>query len=520
MPRKYGTLGRMSPVSRGRKNKRDRKATRRAAPLTVIGPPSDECDCPACNGTELDPQEMVEDLLASAGALLKEDDPIAVELIGAAFSTLFTFAGDADEAVEAASLRVLSMIAGKEAVDALAVLLALASVADGPVGEAATAGVARLRAAGIAPPNWAGELEEPVLAADCQVLRDATDTASMLSCVFHRAGRSHGVVVFVDEEECGAAADILLLDAPQVPAVLEIAQRQGGRPPESLDPAEFRWQVERALDARAVHDAEDGADLDEDQFGDDDGPGYLPLSVLLRARMKALPAPTKPPAPHGTAPHGQPVQGDSLTYFTLAPGGSRARGGKLPAKRKKSDGPAPIYQIKVTLRGAKPPIWRRLEVAGDITLAALHDALQASFEWDYSHLHVFSTPYGEFGMPDNELGYRSERAVTLEQVAASVGSRIKYTYDFGDDWEHEIQVEKIIDRDPNATYPRCTGGRRAAPPEDCGGVWGYMDLIEALTDPNHPDHQDRMDWMGLDDPSDFDPARFDPAEVTRALAGK
>lgn len=108
--------------------------------------------------------------------------------------------------------------------------------------------------------------------------------------------------------------------------------------------------------------------------------------------------------------------------------------------------------------------------------------------------------------------------MTLEQVAPDAQSKIRYTYDFGDDWEHDILVEKALDRDETASYPRCTGGRRAAPPEDCGGVWGYADLVEALTDPAHPEHGDKLEWLGLDDAAQFDPTGFDATAVTRALS--
>ena len=124
----------------------------------------------------------------------------------------------------------------------------------------------------------------------------------------------------------------------------------------------------------------------------------------------------------------------------------------------------------------------------------------------------------KFGRADRELGHRAETPVTLEQVAAQAADKIRYTYDFGDDWVHEIVVEKILDRDPVLDYPCCTGGRRAAPPDDCGGIWGYDELVEVLADPDHPEHKERLEWLGLDDASQFDPAAFDLDEVNRALA--
>ena len=117
----------------------------------------------------------------------------------------------------------------------------------------------------------------------------------------------------------------------------------------------------------------------------------------------------------------------------------------LPAKRGKKDGPAPVYQLKVGLRGAKPPIWRRLLVPADFLLAELHVVIQVAFGWHGYHMHVFETPYGEFGTSDSDLGHRPDGSVTLEQVAQGANVKIRYTYDFGDDWEHEILVEKVLD---------------------------------------------------------------------------
>jgi hypothetical protein len=201
-------------------------------------------------------------------------------------------------------------------------------------------------------------------------------------------------------------------------------------------------------------------------------PGYPAMAALLRARMRTLPAPSKAPAAHAD----QDDQ-DGLTpremLALLARGGSAGFGPAailprslptaraLPAKRTKSDQPAPIYQLKVGLRGATPPIWRRVEVPADISLARLHRIIQVAFAWHGSHLHVFQTPYGEFGIADAELGHRAEAPVTLEQVAPTVRSAIRYTYDFGDDWEHDVLVEKVLNRDSTASCPRCTGGRRA-----------------------------------------------------------
>jgi hypothetical protein len=191
---------------------------------------------------------------------------------------------------------------------------------------------------------------------------------------------------------------------------------------------------------------------------------------------------------------------------------------KLPAKRARRGRPAPIYQIKVGVRGARPPIWRRLQLPADTSLAALHEVIQVAFDWEDYHLHVFRTPYGEFGAADAELGHRAEAAVTLEQVAPGEGDKIGYTYDFGDDWSLEVVVEKLGEADPMASYPCCTGGRRAAPPEDCGGIAAYSHFTAALADPDHPGHDDALDWIGYTNPHpDFDPAHFNADAVTEAL---
>ena len=178
-----------------------------------------------------------------------------------------------------------------------------------------------------------------------------------------------------------------------------------------------------------------------------------------------------------------------------------------------------VHTIKVTLAGSQPPIWRRLQVPSTMTLRALHDVLQVAFGWEDYHMWVFETPLGRYGLPDRDLEISSAAAKRLGQVAPHKTDRLGYTYDFGDDWEHIIAVEAISNPEPGIAYPRCLTGRRACPPEDCGGIWGYGYLIEILTDPAHEEHQERLEWLGLDSPSQFDPSAFDPAQANTALAG-
>lgn len=526
----------MSPASRGPRGKQSKK-TSRSADLTVVQAAPEKCDCPACSGEDVDPGQMLGELLDGVATLAECEDPLDAELAGAAFVAMVTAAGD--ELVPAFVRGFIPQIEARPSGGALALLMAIESVASRAqeqVARAASAAVGRLVAAGMPRPQWANALAEPVQVGDCMRLYDTQGTTSVLVGSFRRAGRGHAFMVIVDQQDCGAAADILFVDADHLSEALDDIRR-GGRADgldirtQALDPAEFRWYVEDALDARAVHDREEPGDVASAMVDEEDGPPYPVLALLVRTRLAALPEARRPAGARGH----EDADAHAATLLEalasiMGGAGAGPRGGfgglrfgrpvpaKLPARRKKSDGPAPIYQVKVGLRGAKPPIWRRLLVPADVSLARLHAIIQAAFGWEDSHMHVFETPYGEFGRADRELGHRAETPVTLEQVAPEVKSKIRYTYDFGDNWDHEIVVEKVLDRDPALAYPRCTGGRRAAPPDDCGGLWGYEELVEVLADPKHPEHEERLEWLGLDDASQFAPDAFDAEAVNRALA--
>jgi hypothetical protein len=174
-----------------------------------------------------------------------------------------------------------------------------------------------------------------------------------------------------------------------------------------------------------------------------------------------------------------------------------------------------VHQLKITLRSVKPPVWRRIVVRSDMTLGELAPILEAAMGWLGGHLHVFDVDGTWYGTPDPEWGRDDldENEFGLGQVLAAVGSRMGWDYDFGDGWEHNVVVEKIIPAESRVEYPVCLTGRRACPPEDCGGPWGYADLLAALADPVHPDHEHLRDWT----PLDFDPARFDLEETNLAM---
>jgi hypothetical protein len=177
-----------------------------------------------------------------------------------------------------------------------------------------------------------------------------------------------------------------------------------------------------------------------------------------------------------------------------------------------------VHTIKVTLAGSRPPVWRRVEVPSAIALHSLHQVIQAVFGWEGYHMWVFETPSGRYGVADGELRIGNAAAERLDRIAPRPEDRFGYTYDFGDEWEHDVLVEAVSDPEPDITYPRCLTGRRACPPEDCGGIWGYDDLLEILGDPAHEEHQDRLDWLGLDSADRFDPAAFDLAQANAALS--
>ena len=176
-----------------------------------------------------------------------------------------------------------------------------------------------------------------------------------------------------------------------------------------------------------------------------------------------------------------------------------------------------IYQVKITLKYVRPPIWRRVQVRGDITLAKLHEIIQIAMGWFDSHLHQFRMGKVYYGTPDidefSELNLKDDSKAQLGRVLTKLKQKLIYEYDFGDGWEHEILLEKILPPEPGVRYPRCIGGARACPPEDCGGTGGYANFVTAIGDPNHEEYDEYLDWIG----GEFDPEEFELDEVDAAL---
>lgn len=189
----------------------------------------------------------------------------------------------------------------------------------------------------------------------------------------------------------------------------------------------------------------------------------------------------------------------------------------------------PILQLKIMLKGAKPPIWRRVLVPAGTPLSQLHQVIQALFGWLDYHLHHFQT--GGFGGPtyapvdpdgeDDFYGEPSldESKVTVGELLAAVGSKMTYTYDFGDDWEHAVTLEKVLtDDDGGGQLPRCTAGRGAAPAEDSGGTWGWANIVQAVNDPDHEEHEEYRQRLGLQPGETLDPKACDVDQANEELA--
>lgn len=192
-------------------------------------------------------------------------------------------------------------------------------------------------------------------------------------------------------------------------------------------------------------------------------------------------------------------------------GRKQAKPGKSVAARAPAAGS--LYQLKVTLQGIRPPIWRRL-VVPDGSLARLHEVIQAAMGWENYHLYAFEIGGTDYADPESagELGMRDARRARLGDVVPGAKFKFIYNYDFGDDWRHEVLVEKVLPPGSVAEVPTCLDGKRACPPEDVGGPWGYPAFLEALADPKHARHEEVVEWIGA-----FDPEAFDRDAVNEAL---
>jgi hypothetical protein len=433
------------------------------------GVPSETGPGSVDNGHVPSHDEWLSEMVEGFAPLLKPGTTVLdAELTGSEFLATLREVALKPEEVPALLADLVPAAEASGRPDALAMLRILAAVGPDDARDAATEAADRMVAGGLKDCHWVSDLgsARPVA---CFGYEDQTQES--IAVVFNDGRGLHAVAVLIDYSLGGGVKDCWLTDKPD--RIRSEYQRAAGD-------FGLEFRVHQLSGARAILDqalTQPPCPVDADQV--EDVHYYL---ELLRRRVALLP-----------------------------------EGATATPRAAKASGRA-VHRMKISLRGARPPIWRRLEVPSTMTLRQLHHAIQEAFGWADDHLWRFETPTGPYGQSDPELGHRSAAGRKLESVAPRPGDRIGYTYDFGDDWVHEILVEDVLDAEPGVAYPRCVAGDRAGPPEDCGGIWGYDELLAILADPAHEEHHDRLEWLGLNSAADFDPAAFDVETLNKALS--
>ena len=177
-----------------------------------------------------------------------------------------------------------------------------------------------------------------------------------------------------------------------------------------------------------------------------------------------------------------------------------------------------VYQLHVELDEVQPRVWRRLWIPDMLTMAKLDRIIQSAMGWTNSHLHEFEIDGKRYGIPDDEEVYDTptldDRRHKVGAVLGEAISGFRYTYDFGDNWRHTVTVEgRLLPDESFNTWPMCLAGQNACPPEDVGGVGGYAEFLEAMSNPSHDDHPDMWRWVG----GPFDPTGVDVNATNAAL---
>lgn len=418
------------------------------------------------------PQELAEDLVDAFGGLLDpHTTPLDAELHAAEFLGMVGTTAPDPELIPEMLADLFATAESAAGPEAMAMLRSVAAVATPEVRSVAHAAAERLAAAGAADPPWAAGIGG-VEFARAYGYRDDFGEQEGIAVVFRYGRKEHAVVVLIDHVLGGGVKDVFLTDKTRkIRSQLGQMTRMAGSDLVDYDAQRAHLILSTALDHEPCPQLPDQVE---------DVASFL---GLLRSRTDRLAADA-------------PADGE------------RARANRSST----------VHRIKITLRGTKPPVWRRLEVPSTITLDRLHEVIGAAFEWLGYHLWMFETPAGEFGQADPELGHRSAARTTLGAVAPRPKDKLSYLYDFGDDWRHIIEVEAVTPAQTGESYPRCLTGRRAGPPEDCGGVGGYAELCQVLADPQHPEHEDRLEWLGLASAEEFDPDAVDVDEVNEVLA--
>lgn len=429
--------------------------------------------------------ESDEGLLSWFAPLLERRcEPLDAELCGARFIGELVRATPANLDVDDVLTDIIERFASHRSAAALAMMRTLTAVLPVRLQPMAANAAASMMHDGVADLPWAAGLGWPE-PGRCFGYADIYGEQRSMVLTFRYGRKTHAVVVLIDYLLGGGIKDCYITDYTES---IRAEYRRIGRDPDitfsDLGSAEAHAVLVQALCC-------DPCPVEPDQIEDVDN--YLGL-VLARADALAATSRTAGAAPTSTAVGGAATE---------------------RAARRRSSGPKNVHRLKVTLRGTKPPIWRRIEVPSDTTLQRLHRVIQVGFGWEDYHLHMFETPAGRYGIPDpdgDDLGILNDAYKKLSAAADWPGDRIRYTYDFGDNWELDIVVEAVLPAEPGVAYPRYTGGRRAGPPEDSGGVWGYADMLNVLANPAHEEHEARLSWLGIETPAEFDAQAFD-AEV-------
>lgn len=174
-----------------------------------------------------------------------------------------------------------------------------------------------------------------------------------------------------------------------------------------------------------------------------------------------------------------------------------------------------VYQLKITLKYIRPPIWRRLLIASTTNLKEVHLVLQIVMGWKNRHLHDFTIDFDQYGEPDEEFfnTMKDESRFRLDQLLKNEKDKLTYHYDYGDGWEHDVLLEKILPYSHDVALPQCIKGKRACPPEDVGGAPGYALFLDTVSDESHPDYDEVRNWLG----GDFDADHLDIHDINTSL---
>ena len=400
---------------------------------------------------------------------------LAAELAGVEFLGMFRDTAADPAMISRMLLALVEQAEEHGSPEALAMLRVLAVVGPPRLRDPATEAADRLVATGLIDCPWVRALGSPA-PGQCFGYTDPTGQRQTLAVVFRYGMKQHGFAVLIDHASEGGIKDCWITDRPT-------QMRSQYRRFAAANDLEFR-----EYDQRETYDMLESAlsrppcPADPDQV--EDIRDYL---GLLRQRVGLL--------------------------------GARVTAAPVLVRTPRRTGVPTVHRVMITLKGSRPAIWRRVEISSMSSLRTLHECVQESFGWHDYHLWAFHTQLGEFGQPNTELGHASAASARLAAVVPRVGATIQYTYDFVDSWEHEILVEAITPAEPGVAYPRCLDGRRARPPESCGGMWGYQQLLTVLADPGHPEYEERAAWLGLVPGQGYNPAAFDLDAADAALAG-